>query len=266
VELTGKNYTRNDWRKLLTTRRGTVLVAAVCALVAGGILVVAMNRYRSNVNSSGNQETVLVANGLIQKGTSGDAIASGQLFKPTSIAAKQVSAGAIADTAQLHGEVAAADIYPGQQLTASDFTVNGGLPAQLAPDQRAITITVDSARGMVGQIREGDHVDVYADLESGNGRSASVVRLLLADTSVLKAGSTGGGVGLGGGGNPQGQQSNVTLKVSNSQAGPLAFAADNGKVWLVLRPANATSKNPPSTVSVQSLLLGNGPLGAGGTR
>jgi Flp pilus assembly protein CpaB len=265
VELTGKNYTRNDWRKLLATRRGTVLVATICALVAGGILVVAMNRYRQTVNTEGNQETVLVANGAIQKGTSGDAIASGQLFKPTSIATKQVSAGAIADTAQLHGRVAAADISPGQQLTAADFTGNGGLPTQLAPDQRAMTITMDSARGMVGQVHEGDHVDVYADLELGGGRSSSVTRLLTSDTEVLKAGSSSGGATLGGG-NPQSQQSNVTLKVSDSQAGALAFAADNGKVWLILRPANATSPNAPSAVTVQSLLLSRGPIGIGGAK
>jgi Flp pilus assembly protein CpaB len=253
MELTGKNYTRNDWRKLLATRRGTVLVAAACALIAGGILVVAMNRYRSNVDSSGNQETVLVASGLIQKGTSGDAIASEKLFKPTSIAAKQVSTGAIADTAQLQGRVAAADINPGQQLTVSDFTANGGLLSQLGPNQRAITITVDSSRGMVGQINEGDHVDVYADLELANSRNGNFVRLLLPDTPVLKAPTSASGGGLGGGANPQSQQSNVTLKVSADQAGELAYAADNGKVWLVLRPANAGSAATPS-ISAQSLL------------
>jgi Flp pilus assembly protein CpaB len=262
MELTGKNYTRNDWRKLLATRRGTVLVAAACALIAGGILVVAMNRYRSNVDSSGNQETVLVASGLIQKGTSGDAIAAEKLFKPTSIASKQVSAGAIADTAQLQGRVAAADINPGQQLTASDFTANGGLLSQLAPAQRAMTVTVDSGRGMIGQVHEGDHVDVYADLELGNGRGGDFVRLLLPDTPVLKAPSSAGS-GLGGG-NPQSQQSNVTLKVPADQAGALAYAADNGKVWLVLRPANAGSPATPS-VSAQSL-LSSGSASTGGKK
>lgn len=263
MELTGKNYTRNDWRKLLATRRGTVLVAAACALIAGAILVVAMNRYRSNVDTSGNQTTVLVASGLIQKGTSGDAIAAEQLFKPTSIGAKQVSSGAIADTAQLRGRVAAADINPGQQLTASDFTVNGGLLSQLAPGQRAITVTVDSARGMVGQVHEGDHVDVYADLELANSRNGNFVRLLLPDTPVLKAPASGGSGGLGGG-NPQSQQSNVTLKVAANQAGALAYAADNGKVWLVLRPANAGSTATPS-VSAQSLLT-SGSAGTGGKK
>jgi Flp pilus assembly protein CpaB len=254
VELTGKNYTRGDWRKLLATRRGTLIVAGICAVIAAGILVVALNRYRNDVNTEGNQETVLVASGLIQKGTSGDAIASEQLFKPSSVAVKQASAGAIADTTQLRGEVAATNIYPGQQLTAADFTANGGLATKLSPDQRAMTITFDSAHGMVGQLHEGDHVDVYGDVESGGGRSLSFVRLLAPDTEVLKAGSGGNGGGIGGS-NPQNQQSNVTLKVSGTEAGILAYAADNGKIWLVLRPANAVS-TAASTVGQATLLTG----------
>jgi len=265
VELTGNKYGSADWRKLLATRRGTVLVAVACALVAAAILIFAMQRFRHNVAAEGNPETVFVASGLIQKGTSGNAIASGQLFKPTTIVAKQISAGAIADASQLRGKVAARDIYPGQQLTAAEFTPSGGLAGELGPDQRAMSITVDSARGMVGQVQAGDRVDVYADIETGNGRSQSVVRLLMSDVLVLKAPTSTTAVGLGAS-NPQNQQSNATLRVSNSQAGPLAFAADNGKVWLVLRPANASSSGASSIVGVQSLLSGNTPTTTEGGR
>jgi Flp pilus assembly protein CpaB len=267
VELTGKNYTRNDWRKALATRRGTIVVAAVCALVAAGILLLAMNRYRHNVDTSGNQETVLVASGLIQKGTPGDAVASGQLFKPTSVAVKQVSAGAVADTAQLHGKVAVADIYPGQQLTAADFTINGGLATRLAPNQRAMTVPLDSAHGMVGEVHSGDHVDVYAGIsfDARNGRGEPALRLLMTNIPVLQAGTATSG-GLGGSQNPTSQSSNVTLNVDAGQAGALAYASDNGKVWLVLRPANATSATQSSAITAQSLLLGSKPIGAGGSK
>jgi Flp pilus assembly protein CpaB len=267
VELTGKNYPRSDWRKLLSTRRGAVLVAGVCALVAAGILLLAMNRYRQNVDTSGNQETVLVASGLIQKGTPGDAIASGQLFKPTSIAVKQVSAGAVADTAQLHGKVAAADIYPGQQLTAADFTANGGLAAQLAPNQRAMTVALDQAHGMVGQVHSGDHVDVYAGInsDSKSGRGEPALRLLMTNVQVLQAGASSGG-GLGASQNPSNSFSDVTLNVSDNQAGALAYASDNGKIWLALRPANATAATSSSAITAQSLLLGSKPIGGRGTK
>ena len=267
MELTGSNYTRGDWRKLLDTRKGTVIVAGVCALVAAGILLLAMNRYRHNVDTSNKQETVLVATGLIQKGTAGDAIASEQLFKPTSIVTKLASAGVIVDTSQLHGKVAAADIYPGQQLTAADFSANGGLTADLTPNQRAITVTLDQAHGMVGRIHNGDHVDVYGGIsfDSGNGRTAPVLRLLMSNVQVLSAGTVSSG-GLGASQNPSNAFSNVTLNVDESQAAALAYAADNGKVWLVLRPANATATTPPSTVTAQSLLLGSKPVTTGGAK
>jgi len=261
MELAGRNYTRNDWRSFLATRRGTVLVALACGIVAAGILIFAMARYRHSVNAEGKQETVLVATGVIQKGTSGAAIASEQLFKPASVVAKQVSAGSIVDTAQLQGKVAAQEIEPGQQLTAAEFTTTSGLVGQLAPAQRAITIPVDTSHGMVGQIHTGDHVDVYAsfDLEPLNGgRNHPVLRLLMSDIQVLKAG------GESSGGLASSQTTSVTLNVNDARAGPLAFASDNGKVWLVLRPANTAANPPAPVITVETLLLGSTAIPTGG--
>jgi len=119
----------------------------------------------------------------------------------------------------------------------------------------------------VGQIHNGDHVDVYGGIsfDSGNGRTAPVLRLLMSNVQVLSAGTTGSG-SLGASQNPSNEFSNVTLNVDESQAGALAYAADNGKVWLVLRPANATATTPPSTVTAQSLLLGSKPVTTGGAK
>jgi Flp pilus assembly protein CpaB len=88
------------------------------------------------------------------------------------------------------------------------------------------------------------------------------MRLLMSNVAVLRAGSNSS-TGLGGGGSNQ--QSDVTLDVNNELAGALAFAADNGKVWLVLRPANATA-SAPSTFSVQSLLVAQPTPSTGGKR
>jgi len=264
MELTTRKYGGRDWRKLLTTRRGTATVAVACAIVAAGILIFAMNRYRHNVNNEGSPHTVLVANGTIPKGTAGEAIANGQLFRSTSIPGKQLSTGAIADTSVLRGKVAATDIYPGQQLTAADFIATGGLVAKLAPAQRAMTVTVTAARGLAGQIETGDRVDVYADIESGN-RGQSYVVLLMSNTLVLKAPSSQNHA-LG---SPesQNQESTATLQVSDSQAGELAYAADNGKLWLALRPANATSSSNASGIVTSSTLVKGRPAASpGGAR
>ena len=189
MELTSNRY-RKDWRRLLATRRATVLVGVACAVVAAGVLIAAMSSYRSSVSAGGNAETVLVATQTIPKNTSGAAIASQGLFRPTHIAAKQVTAGAIADAAAVQGKVAVHDIYPGEQLTAADFAAGGGLAASLAPSQRAMTVTLDAQHGMIGQLQDGDHVDVYAGVDlaqNTGGVNRPVLRLLMSNVVVLKA-------------------------------------------------------------------------------
>lgn len=264
MELTRKRYARSDWRKLLGTRKGSVLIGLACAAVAAVVLLVAMASYRHSV-ASGNSATVLVATQRIPKNTSGDVIAGETLFKATQIASKQATAGAVADAALIRGKVAVRDIFPGEQLTAADFSGNGGLPAQLAPTHRAMTVSLDSQHGMVGLLHNGDHVDVYGgiDDQSQLGRSTPVLRLLMRDVPVLRAGATSGGTsGIGGGG--ANSTSDVTLDISDSRAGALAFAQDHGKVWLVLRPANAVNTVPPSIITVQSFLLAGQPVAGGG--
>jgi len=253
MELTGNRYAGSDWRKLLSTRRGTIVVAAFCTVVAAAILVYAASRYRQSVQSGAGVQTVLVANGTILKGTPGDVIASQQLFHTQSIAAGQVSAGAIADTALLHGKVAVADISPGQQLTASDFTASGGYISELAPDERVISVPLDSSHGLQGVVQVGDRVDVYADLEGAGGASGAVTELIATNIPVLAIDQVSGS-GLGAGG----AQSDVVLKVKAHEAGAFALASDHGKVWLVLRGSDAAEPGAQPTYDLQTLRAATG--------
>lgn len=249
MELTGNRYAGSDWRKLLSTRRGTIAVAAVCAVVAGAILVYAASRYRHSVQSGAGVQTVLVSNGTILKGTPGDVIASQQLFHTQSIAAGQVSTGAIADTALLNGKVAVADINPGQQLTASDFATSGGYVSELAPDERVISVPLDASHGLQGVVQAGDRVDVYADLEGSGGASGAVTVLIATNVPVLAA-DQGAGGGLG---NGSGQQVDAVLKVKAVQAGAFALASDHGKVWLTLRGSDAAEPGALPSYDMQTL-------------
>jgi hypothetical protein len=56
--------------------------------------------------------------------------------------------------------------------------------------------------------------------------------------------------------------------VTASQAGALAFASDNGIVWLVLRGANAVEPQgqQQELYTINSLLLGSKPAITGGKR
>jgi Flp pilus assembly protein CpaB len=234
---------------LLATRRGALVLALLCVLVATGIFVFAIGKYKHAAVASGTakQDTVLVAASVIQKGTAGDLIASQRLYKVTPILASQVAAGAIVNAASLNGKVASSNILTGQQLTSADFSVPSvsDIAAELTPTERGVSVTLDPAHG-TGVLQAGDHVDVYGSVAVGSG---SVVSLLVPDAVVLKAPST---VGSASGGSTGA----VLLGVSMTLSPRIMWVFDYGKVWLELRGPNATNAAPTMTGERQ-VLLGN---------
>src|SRR5215210_2457030 len=184
--------------RLMSSRRGTALLGLAAAVLAGVVLLAYLNSYRKSVRTTAEPVTVLVAKNLIEKGTSGTIIASKNLLKPTQIAQDQAKDGAISDPASIRDRVAQVPIYPGQQVTAADFSVETttAVPTQITGADRAIAISIDANHGNLAQLQTGDHVDVYVGLEEK-------VRLLLPDVLVLSA---PGAVG---------EDANVVLKVKS---------------------------------------------------
>jgi Flp pilus assembly protein CpaB len=256
VELSNKKFNVPKVRGLPSSRRAAVAMAVACALAAGVILLVALSQYKQSVSAANKQESVLVATGTIQKGTSGSLIAQQQLYKPTPILAKNLATGALTNAAALQGEVAVQDILPGQQLTMSDFaTSDSGVVGQLSPGQRALSVALDPQHGLVGEVAPGDHVDVYGDFGgsstgSGSG-SGAVVKLLIPNALVLKVPTANSGVSGGG------QSGTVVLAVNDNQVGRLAYTAENGKVWLALRPGDAKAPSGGLT-TYNSVVFGTG--------
>jgi Flp pilus assembly protein CpaB len=231
-------------QNMFTTRRGSLLVGAAAAVLAGLILLVYLHSYRNSVNSSAAPASVLVAKNLIQKGTPGDVIGTSDQFQVSSLPKGQLQTGAFTDPAALKGRVALADIYPGQQLTANYFgyAAPGTLQTKIAGADRAIAISMDAQHGMIGQISAGDHVDIFIGFNlQGAGGTQPVIKLLMPDVLVLRAPYSGGS-GL------------VTLRAPEHQAAQLAYAADNGRLWFVLRPASGAKTVNPGIINAQSLL------------
>jgi Flp pilus assembly protein CpaB len=243
---TSNKIGRNSPGDILSTRGGAMAVATVAAILAGILLFVFVQRYRTNQSASSATTTVFVAHSLIPQGSSADLIASEQLLQRTTLRGSQVLAGAIADPSVLHGEVAAMNIYPGQQITAADFTPAVTVASQLTANQRALSVPVDSSHGLIGFVHAGEYVDVLASYTGGAAGSHGSVTTLLQNVLVLSAPGTAGG-GVGGGG-----QSNIVLRVSEHDAAGLANAADNGKVWVVLRPPLGASQSAPTSTSPTS--------------
>jgi pilus assembly protein CpaB len=235
-----------EWvENALSTRKGTLLIGGGAALLAAILLIVYLKNYRSNVDSSNATASVLVAKHLIQKGAPGNIVATGQQYQVTGIAQKELQSGAITDPSALRGLVATHDIYPGQQLTLADFVAAspGALQTNLAGNQRAISVPIDAAHGLSGQISPGDHVDVYVGLnQSGAGGNRPVIKLMMENALVLRTAATGAPAG------------SVVLRGNGKQTAALAFASDNGKIWLVLRPASGARPEGVGLMSASALL------------
>jgi Flp pilus assembly protein CpaB len=164
--------------------------------------------------------------------------------------------------------VTTADIYPGQQLTTGDFTATttDAIATKIVGDQRAVSIPLDEAHGLIGHVRAGDHVDILGGFNlvrvdrngvpvSNGGAARPVLKLLMENVLVLDVPTAAGG-GLG----AASREANVVLRLSDQQAAELAFASDNGKIWFSLRPQSGGQAAAPSFVTLETLLLGVKPV------
>ena len=249
-------------QRVISTRAGTIAVAAGAALLAGISIAVYMNRYRHSVSSQGAPVTVLVANRLIAKGTSGDVVAGQAMFTTATLRESQLREGAFSDPAAIRGRVAVRDVYKGQQLTAADFVAGAtSLSSTLTGTQRIVTIPLDTAHGLIAHLQAGDRVDVFAGFNvtpvgqvAAGAQSVPIVSRVMTNILVVDvSGSAKSAVGQQG-------NTNVSLRMTDAQAQKVAFASDNGKIWLTLRPAANASSTAPGLVTVNSDLLGLQPL------
>jgi Flp pilus assembly protein CpaB len=242
-------------QRLIATRRGALLVSALAAILAGILIVAYVQKYRNSVNSEGAPVTVLIAKQAIPKGTSGTVIASTGLYSATTIRQSQLLNGAFSDPSTLRDKVATRDIYQGSQLTAADFaSASTSAAASLTKHQRIIAVPFDSTHGDIANNQGGDHVDVYAminltpvnplGLPNGGTGAHTVLRMIMSNVSIMSVTKPASG------------DATFYFKVTDTQATQLAFASDNGKLWLALRPAANAKTAPPSVVTAETLMLG----------
>lgn len=247
--------------RLVSTRRGTLLVALIAALLAGAAIVTYLSRYRESLKAQGALVTVLVAGDTIPKGTPGNVLASKGLYTATTMRESQLRDGALSDPSSLQGTVAGREILEGAQLTAADFAPAGdSLAATLTDRERVVTIPLDSAHGLIGAVESGNRVDVYAGFNVvpldragrpiSGGQARPMLRLIMSDVPVLGVGEKATGTGT----------TNVSLGVDDVKAAELAFAADNGKIWLALRPSAGATASRPGLVTIETMLLGVPPV------
>lgn len=247
--------------RLVSTRRGTLLAALLIALLAGALILLYLNSYRESLRTQGALVTVLVAKKTIPKGTTGSVVAAKDLYTVRTIRESQLLEGAMSDPATLRDKMATREIFEGAQLTAVDFGAAGdSLAAQLTDRQRVVSVPFDSAHGLIDGIKPGNRVDVYAGFNViplgadgkplDGGQARPMLRLILPNVAVLAIGEKASGAGT----------TNVSLGVDDLDAAQLAFASDNGTLWLALRPSAGAKASRRPIVTVETMLLGVPPV------
>ena len=243
-----------------SSSKGTLAAAAVAAVAAGTLGVAALHggssKPKAPAPAPATAKVVAVAR-AIPRGTVLTGLGADTL-RVQDVPVAKVPVGALTSVGAVKGKVAAADLKPGTTLTAASVTADGGaVTTRLTAGQRAITIPLDAAHGMAGDIRVADRVDLYGSFRvtsKADPTERPVLKPIAEDVRVLRApvvakGSTGGATA----------QSQITVALGPKAASEAAFAADNGKVWVAARAPGAGT-SPPSLVTTESLLFDVAPI------
>jgi Flp pilus assembly protein CpaB len=229
----------------MSSRGWAIALGIGAILLAAILLIVYLDRYRARVGGENAPTPVLVAKQFIPAGTPGTLIASGPMYTPTTLPRKEVEVGAVSDPQYLSGRAASAEIFPGQQFTATDFAVSdtASVDSQITGVQRAISVSLDNVHGSLSQLQAGDSIDLYISL-GGGATGQSLVKLFRENVKVLavpaQTGPSGG--------------SNLILRVNVKDAADFAYAADNTRMYFVIRPVVGAKKTPKETATAASVL------------
>jgi pilus assembly protein CpaB len=239
-----------------------IAVSIVMAIAAAAAVLVYTTSYKQSVTHGQERIKVLVATRDIPAGTPGEDAGGGMRLQE--VLAADRAPGALTSTGGLAGKVAAQTIYAGEQVVAATFQppTTQAPSLQLARTERAVRVNCDKASCVLGQVKAGDHVDVFGTFKVKDplGTDAQVTRLLLPDVRVLEVPADDKKKGLSSG--APNQQEQVMLAVDQKTAAKLAYLeglganADGGQIWLALRPPDAAAQEQPvAPQTLESMLL-----------
>ncbi len=231
------------------------LVAGVLALVGALLVVAYVTSYRNSVTHGAGLVAVYVAARDIPEGTDGATAASAGYLKRETVLRRNVVSGAISNPSQIANLAAAQTIFAGEQVTIKQFrsTAQRGALADISGNLRAITITGNNNQLLAGIVKNGNRVDVVANLKySVGGHDHVVTRIVLRNLLVLDAPSSNGGGGLG----AAGQSNSITFAVTDEQAAKLFYTTQNTSWSLLLRPVARPADSAGVAETIKGLVSG----------
>jgi len=223
-------------------KRRVVAAVVALALAAGGGLGLVAYVKNADRRAMGSMETarVLIVEEPITSGSPAEGLSrhvSTQL-----VPARTVVAGALTSLSDVSGQVTTSDLVPGEQLLPSRFADPASLlPAgqvDLPPGMQEVSIALESQRALGGNLTPGDKVGIIISTDE-KAEIPAATQTILHKVLVSRV--------AGGMSAPDGDKEDadpaatvtVTFAVSAGDAEKVVYAANYGKPWLSLEPADA---------------------------
>jgi Flp pilus assembly protein CpaB len=249
----------------MTYRARNIGLALALGLGAALLVTLYVHRSGSSTPSISKQiASVFVAGHDISAGTPGAEM--GKMIHPQQVAKDTVVPGAISNKAQVAALVSTAPILAGQQVTLRQFqrVAQEGVAGEISRTMRVFQLAGDANQLLVDTLRQGDHVDVIANIKyslsdfrsaagaaSANAQTGLVAtRIVLRNLLVLQAPTAPAGSSKFGISSTYG----VILRVTDNQAQKLFYVTKNSDWSLALRPLHAAADSPGSVETAGSIL------------
>ncbi len=164
-------------------------MAVLFAVIAAGLLYSHIQeKNKSIAKKFGAKNTVVVAKKDIDELTP---------INDTHIELKEmpvdfISPGSIKDMNDVIGKVALAPFVAGESIIQNKIVKPSpltGLSLQVSPGKRALTIPIDSMRGVAKLLKPGDRVDLIASILIGTGQNKKkIVKTVMQNVPILATG------------------------------------------------------------------------------
>jgi pilus assembly protein CpaB len=230
-----------------------VFLALILATVATAGVFMYTRGVKEDVTSGGTMVQVVVSKVDLPARTDLDQLIKDDQFRIVQVPENVVVDGAVTSVDQLAGKSNSVAILADEQIPAARISGNvpGGALA-IQDGMEAITVQLETPRGVAGSINSGDHVTIYSTFKDAptkvSGAAKETVTVVLVPTAELLAvfrppttAVFGGGEGETTGEQLPGQLT-VTVALSPEDAQHFVFSMEAGSVWFGLLPPDANGE------------------------
>jgi Flp pilus assembly protein CpaB len=236
----------------MTYRLRNIVVAVALAVLAAMIVSFYVKQQKQDLQKGQTLTAVYVAKEDIPAGTPGSEVVS--KVERVEVAKDAAAPGAMVGPEDLEGRVSTEQIYANEQVSVLRFAAptEQGIRAKLSGTLRAVQVPGDEHQLLAGTLKDGDRVDLVANLKFKGGSQENVAtRTVLRDVLVVQATLAAGDTRRlsSNGGNKF-----VVLALTDAQSHKLFFVMKNGEWTLELRPVKDPADSPESFETVATVL------------